>query len=766
MYQPGGDGLMATMDPLEFERAPVEDAPVEALRAARCAGDAARCRSLVEEHGDCIIGTGWAEELIAAVDALSPAERSPRTRILYGHAARIAGMPYLAEQVLEAVLAELEEYDERPPPDLAWRLAAVKYGAADFRAARRICLGERFTLPEHEPPRDRAMRLATLALAHWTIGEDTAAEAAATAAREAAARADDEALATALLAQAALLTGARRHNALASALAAAERCGHVYLEQRTLVNLADAHLVAAEYDAARGAAQRAIALVDRTGAAGCQTSAHHNLGETLLGLGDLPAARRQFDRCLEIARGKGVDRTPAALWGLAEIDYRAGRLGDARAAFEEAIDLARETGERQVLVPALARLATVIATDPRDEADLARAASLASEAVDQADEETGAATVTALGWVRLAAGDLDAAAELAEDAVTRARQTQNRRALGPALELAAEAQPDPQDCGALLLEALAVHQRSGDAMSADRVRLALARLPGSFGPQGSAARSAVRRLRRLGVSDRPLHPQGPAGRGSIEIRVLGGFAVTRDGVPVPASAWRSRQARTLLKLLAARQGRPVGREELCDVLWPDADPARTGHRLSVLLSTLRGALDPGKRHPPDRFVAADAQGVRLSLSAATLDLIDFLDDAAEASRLADEGDDAASRQLLADLLDGYRGEAFEEDPYEAWADDVRHHVRATWTQSLRLAARLAGRAGDIDAAVTSLVRLLAADAYDEPAHRMLVAILVRAGRHGEARRAFGRWSRAMAEVGAPPPAEALLEPPVGVVTGA
>lgn len=740
---------------------------VEALRAARCAGDAGRCRSILEQHGDHVIGTGWAEELIAAVDAMSPAERSQRIRILYGHAARIAGMPYLAEQVLEAVLADALSHGDGPPADLAWRLAAVKYGAADFRAARELCSGGRFELPERETPRDRGMRLATLALAQWALGDDDAAGRAAGEALTAARGADDEALATALLAQAALLTGARRHNALASALAAAERCGNVYLEQRTLVNLADAHLVTAEYGAARIAAQRAIALVGRTGAAGCRTSAHHNLGEALLGLGDLPGARREFDRCLEIARGKGVDRTPAALWGLAEIDYRSGHLGDARAAFEEAIDLARETGERQVLVPALARLATVIATEPRDRdgdgADLTLAERLAAEAVDHADEETRAAALTALGWVRLAAGDLPAAARLAEGAATTARATQNRRALGPALELAAEAQPDPQDCGALLLEALAVHQRSGDAMSADRVRLALARLPGSFGPQGAAARSAVRRLRRLGVLDRTLHPQGPAGRGSIEIRVLGGFAVTRDGVPVPASAWRSRQARTLLKLLAARQGRPTGREELCDVLWPDADPARTGHRLSVLLSTLRGALDPGKHHAPDRFVAADAQGVRLSLSAATLDLIDFLDDAVEAARLADEGDEGASRQLLGDLLDGYRGEAFEEDPYEAWADDVRHHVRATWTQSLRLAARLAGRAGDIDAAVTCLVRLLAADGYDDPAHRMLVAILVRAGRHGEARRAFERWSRAMAEVGAPLPAESLLEPPVGVV---
>jgi DNA-binding SARP family transcriptional activator len=160
-------------------------------------------------------------------------------------------------------------------------------------------------------------------------------------------------------------------------------------------------------------------------------------------------------------------------------------------------------------------------------------------------------------------------------------------------------------------------------------------------------------------------------------------------------------------------------------------------------------------------VAADTQGIRLRSSHAGLDLLDFLDDAAEAARLADEGDEGGARQLLAELLAGYRGEAFEEDPYETWAEDVRQHVRAAWVQSLRLAARLAGRAGDIDVAVTCLIRLLAADPYDEPAHRMLVAVLVRAGRHGEARRAFDRWHRAMAEVGAAEPDADTL----GVVIG-
>ena len=65
-------------------------------------------------------------------------------------------------------------------------------------------------------------------------------------------------------------------------------------------------------------------------------------------------------------------------------------------------------------------------------------------------------------------------------------------------------------------------------------------------------------------------------------------------------------------------------------------------------------------------------------------------------------------------------------------------------------------AGDLDQAATYLVRILVAYAFDEHAHRSLVAVLVRAGRHGEARRAFDRWTEAMRSIDAPQPDRSLL----------
>jgi DNA-binding SARP family transcriptional activator len=85
---------------------------------------------------------------------------------------------------------------------------------------------------------------------------------------------------------------------------------------------------------------------------------------------------------------------------------------------------------------------------------------------------------------------------------------------------------------------------------------------------------------------------------------------------------------------------------------------------------------------------------------------------------------------------------------------------------VRRLATLLSRAGRGTEAVGILVRLLAVDPYDEQVHRRLVTGLVRAGRHGEARRAFDRWCLAMSQIDAPPPDRRVVHPgPLDVRTG-
>jgi DNA-binding SARP family transcriptional activator len=227
---------------------------------------------------------------------------------------------------------------------------------------------------------------------------------------------------------------------------------------------------------------------------------------------------------------------------------------------------------------------------------------------------------------------------------------------------------------------------------------------------------------------------------------------------VSASQWQSRKARDLLKILVARRGRPVPRGELCELLWPDDDPGRTGHRLSVLLSIVRGVLDPAKAFPAEHYLAADAASIALDLSRLRVDVVDFLARVTHGRRLAGTGAWEEARTVLLAADAQHLAEAFEDEPYADWSGPFREEVRAAHLSMLRTLAQAERALSGPDAAVGHLLRLLEHDPFDEPGHRALVRALVAAGRHGEARRAFDRYAAAMRTIDVRPPDEVLLRP--------
>lgn len=236
---------------------------------------------------------------------------------------------------------------------------------------------------------------------------------------------------------------------------------------------------------------------------------------------------------------------------------------------------------------------------------------------------------------------------------------------------------------------------------------------------------------------------------TVSIRAFGRFEVLVDGQPAPASAWQSRKARDLLRILVSRRGRAVPRLELCELLWPDDDPFRTPHRLSVLLSIVRTVCGTD-------VLIADPACVALDLTRVRVDVEEFFDDVGHGIRLSERGDPARARSLLAAAERRYVGEPFEDDPYQEWAAPMLEESRGAYLRVVRLLADLARADGDREHAASYLRRLLSVDPYDEPAHRQLVRILVEWGRHGEARRAFARYGAALAAIGVPRPDQMIL----------
>ena len=81
---------------------------------------------------------------------------------------------------------------------------------------------------------------------------------------------------------------------------------------------------------------------------------------------------------------------------------------------------------------------------------------------------------------------------------------------------------------------------------------------------------------------------------SVQVRLLGGFGVDRDHVPVARDAWGRRQAAQLVQLLALTRDRRMHREQVIDALWPGLSWDAAGPRLHKAAHYARRALDDAR----------------------------------------------------------------------------------------------------------------------------------------------------------------------------
>jgi DNA-binding SARP family transcriptional activator len=360
--------------------------------------------------------------------------------------------------------------------------------------------------------------------------------------------------------------------------------------------------------------------------------------------------------------------------------------------------------------------------------------------------------LVSLGWIVWLRGDRERAQQLALEAAGVARAGADRHASAEALELRTMSAEDPASEREHLVQAARIWRDLGNALREATAELALARLERGPGAR-AAAEAAERRLERLGTRPSAIGPAGlltaiaRQAQDSVVIRTLGGFRMLRFGEPVAVSAWQSKKSRDLLKLLIARRGRPVPREVVADVLWPDdEDGTAAGNRLSVAVSLLRQVMDPDKRFDPDHFVPTDKENVGLNLDAVSIDVEEFLAGASTGLAMLRRGPADAAVERLAATEAAYDGDFLEEHPYDDWAVALREEARAAYLSVVGALAEHARETGDTEREIRLRLRSLERDPYDEAASLALVRAHLRRGAQGEARAAYRRYVANMEEI--------------------
>jgi DNA-binding SARP family transcriptional activator/predicted ATPase len=229
----------------------------------------------------------------------------------------------------------------------------------------------------------------------------------------------------------------------------------------------------------------------------------------------------------------------------------------------------------------------------------------------------------------------------------------------------------------------------------------------------------------------------------LELRVLGGFELRRDGQPVQ---WPRAAPRQLLKRLAVSERQAMTADEIAEAFWPYDSGDRVMRRRHQLVYLLRKTLQLDEND--DSCLRIDDGIVRLLAGGSLwIDVVAFelLLDPAQA------GDD---ERLLEQALALYRGRLLGNEPNEEWLVAQRNRVEGRFIAAALRLATLRTQQDRIQAATNTLSQLLAHVPAHEPAHRELITLYGRIGRTEDVHRQFSECTTILQrELDAEPSAE-------------
>ena len=234
---------------------------------------------------------------------------------------------------------------------------------------------------------------------------------------------------------------------------------------------------------------------------------------------------------------------------------------------------------------------------------------------------------------------------------------------------------------------------------------------------------------------------GPAGLSREElpprliVRALGRTSIETGG-EAATEEWLGHRPGQLLKYLVCERGRVVPLEELIEVFWPNAGRAGAAS-VRQAIHTLRDRLEPERpRGKASGYVVARAGGYELEPGRVVIDADDFEARARAGLDALQRGTPDRAADALAAAARAYGGDFLADEPYAEWALAERERLRDLAAQVLRALAGICRSAGDEDATVEHLQRLVELEPLDLEAQRELLGTMVRLERHSEALRRY------------------------------
>jgi DNA-binding SARP family transcriptional activator len=222
--------------------------------------------------------------------------------------------------------------------------------------------------------------------------------------------------------------------------------------------------------------------------------------------------------------------------------------------------------------------------------------------------------------------------------------------------------------------------------------------------------------RTIAPSEQPLLISG---RPEADVRalILGPLELSVAGRHVVR--WNSLKARAVFQYLLIHRGRPVRRDILMDLQWPNHTYTSARNNLNVALYSLRNTLE-GPWQGIQPIIYQDGCYVLNSELKWWIDRDEFLSALSKAHSIRSSDHPRKAISYYQKAVELYRGSLFEDDPTSDWYLAEQRHLNELYLRALESLGEIYLDLGEPASAQQFAQQALARDPCCESVHRLLM----------------------------------------------
>ena len=228
----------------------------------------------------------------------------------------------------------------------------------------------------------------------------------------------------------------------------------------------------------------------------------------------------------------------------------------------------------------------------------------------------------------------------------------------------------------------------------------------------------------------------------LVLSFLGGFQVLFNQRPL--TRFRSANNQGLLVYLACNNDKPISRETLAALFWPEAPEKEARHNLRQALYRMRRLLNSSQ----ETYLLINRKTVQFNAASDYVLDVELFTMAVDANNLAE-----AVNYYAGNLLQGF---SCPSEPFEVWLRSQREYLHQLALEAMLQVAKDGLQSGDYSVAVVMAQRQLMLEPWREPAYRQLMQAHALMGDRSSALTQFERCrERLWEEIGVEPTPETI-----------